>query len=142
MDTLTQLPGSQLIESFTLTAQIAMIDGRARWTYNSTVPGPELRVNQGDRVRVTLVNHLPESTSIHWHGLRLPNASLPKRLARKVSEQLLLRSIVAPHASAGVSRDAERDPSQNQLGVTHGRDLDSALSPPKIPCAFRSLAIY
>ncbi|TMD10820.1 MAG: hypothetical protein E6J00_14940, partial [Chloroflexi bacterium] len=36
--------------------------------------GPELRVVQGDRVRVTLVNHLPDRTSIHWHGLRLPDA--------------------------------------------------------------------
>src|SRR5262249_15686560 len=31
-------------------------------------------VNQGDRVQVTLVNHLPESTTIHWHGVVLPNA--------------------------------------------------------------------
>ena len=39
------------------------------------MPGPELRVTQGDRVRVTLVNHLPASTTIHWHGVPgLPNA--------------------------------------------------------------------
>jgi FtsP/CotA-like multicopper oxidase with cupredoxin domain len=38
------------------------------------VPGPVLKVNQGDRVMVTLVNHLPVSTTIHWHGVRLPNA--------------------------------------------------------------------
>ena len=39
------------------------------WTFNGTVPGPEIRVYQGDRVRVTLVNHLPWATTIHWHGL-------------------------------------------------------------------------
>lgn len=67
-------PGAQPVKSFTLTAQVAQINGQAAWTYNGTVPGPELRVTEGDRVRVTLINHLPAATSIHWHGLRLPNA--------------------------------------------------------------------
>jgi FtsP/CotA-like multicopper oxidase with cupredoxin domain len=44
------------------------------WAYNGVVPGPELRVKQGDRIRVTLVNRLPASTTIHWHGYPLPNA--------------------------------------------------------------------
>ncbi|MBI4536388.1 MAG: copper oxidase [candidate division NC10 bacterium] len=44
------------------------------WTYNGQVPGPMIRVRQGDRVRVVLRNELPEETSIHWHGMRLPNA--------------------------------------------------------------------
>lgn len=39
------------------------------WTYNGTVPGPEIRVKQGQRVQVRIKNDLPESTSIHWHGL-------------------------------------------------------------------------
>ncbi|HEX6543251.1 MAG TPA: multicopper oxidase family protein [Ktedonobacterales bacterium] len=62
------------IKTFTLAAQAARIGGHEAWTYNGTVPGPELRVTQGDRVRVTLVNHLPVSTTIHWHGIRVPNA--------------------------------------------------------------------
>lgn len=44
------------------------------WTYNRQLPGPEIRVTEGDRVRVILHNELPESTVIHWHGLRTPNA--------------------------------------------------------------------
>lgn len=44
------------------------------FAYNGQVPGPELRVKRGDRVRVELMNELPESTSIHWHGLTVPNA--------------------------------------------------------------------
>ena len=44
------------------------------WSYNGQVPGPMIRVNQGDRVRIVLRNELPEGTSIHWHGMRLPNA--------------------------------------------------------------------
>lgn len=43
------------------------------WTYNDTVPGPLIRVNEGDKIRVVLKNELPEATSIHWHGLPVPN---------------------------------------------------------------------
>jgi FtsP/CotA-like multicopper oxidase with cupredoxin domain len=44
------------------------------WGYNGTVPGPTLRVKRGDEVRVRLVNELTEPTTIHWHGVRVPNA--------------------------------------------------------------------
>ena len=43
------------------------------WAYNNQVPGPQIRVREGDRVRVNLTNKLPESTAIHFHGLELPN---------------------------------------------------------------------
>jgi FtsP/CotA-like multicopper oxidase with cupredoxin domain len=43
------------------------------WAYNDQVPGPQIRVREGDRVRVILHNELPESTVIHFHGLELPN---------------------------------------------------------------------
>jgi len=43
------------------------------WSYNGSVPGPTLRVRQGDRVRVVAENGLGEETTIHWHGIRLPN---------------------------------------------------------------------
>src|SRR5688572_6688925 len=42
------------------------------WAYNGMVPGPQIRVREGERVRVTLKNELPESTSIHFHGLEIP----------------------------------------------------------------------
>ena len=74
MASLVEPAGPQPLKSFTLTAQVVHLNGQDLWTYNGAVPGPELRVNQGDRVRVTLINHLPAATSIHWHGLRLPNA--------------------------------------------------------------------
>ena len=44
------------------------------WSYNGAVPGPEIRVRQGDRLRVTVENQLAEETTVHWHGLRVPNA--------------------------------------------------------------------
>jgi len=44
------------------------------WSFNGSCPGPTIQVNQGDRVRIMLENHLPESTAIHWHGLEIPYA--------------------------------------------------------------------
>src|SRR5258708_22451728 len=44
------------------------------WAYNGTVPGPEIRVRQGDHVRIVVDNQLSEGTTVHWHGLRVPIA--------------------------------------------------------------------
>ncbi len=71
---LRESQGSEPLREFTLVAEPRVIGGETYWTYNGTVPGPELRVVEGDRLRITLVNHLPEATSIHWHGVSVPNA--------------------------------------------------------------------
>jgi FtsP/CotA-like multicopper oxidase with cupredoxin domain len=44
------------------------------WTYNGMVPGPWIKVNPGDKVKMVLDNELPEPTVIHWHGITVPNA--------------------------------------------------------------------
>ena len=44
------------------------------WSYDGAVPGPTLRLKRGEELRVRLVNELPEPTTIHWHGVRLPNS--------------------------------------------------------------------
>lgn len=41
--------------------------------FNGQLPGPTLRFKQGDRVRIDVINRLPETTTVHWHGLILPN---------------------------------------------------------------------
>lgn len=41
--------------------------------FNGQAPGPTLRFKQGDRVRIDVTNRLPETTTVHWHGLILPN---------------------------------------------------------------------
>ncbi|MFG5777384.1 multicopper oxidase family protein [Comamonas sp. J-3] len=43
------------------------------WGYNGQSPGPTIEVVEGDRVRIFVTNRLPENTTIHWHGQRLPN---------------------------------------------------------------------
>jgi plastocyanin len=65
------------VREFTLTA--SQIDWELQpgvhvkaWAYNGQVPGPEIRVREGDHVRITLINHLPVGTTIHWHGVNVP----------------------------------------------------------------------
>jgi len=43
------------------------------WGYNGQSPGPTIEVVEGDRVRIFVTNRLPEHTTVHWHGQRLPN---------------------------------------------------------------------
>ena len=43
------------------------------WGYNGQSPGPTIEVVEGDRLRIFVTNRLPEHTSVHWHGQRLPN---------------------------------------------------------------------
>jgi FtsP/CotA-like multicopper oxidase with cupredoxin domain len=65
------------IEEFDLTAGPVkweiqpglVVDG---WGYNGQVPGPELRVHEGNLVRIKLHNKLPVPTTIHWHGIDVP----------------------------------------------------------------------
>lgn len=43
------------------------------WGYNGSTPGPTIEAVEGDRVRIYVTNHLPEHTSVHWHGILLPS---------------------------------------------------------------------
>jgi len=71
--------GGGALRTFELTAaeaEVPLIDGAPLkvWAYNGQVPGPTLRVRLGDTVRVRFTNRLPQETTIHWHGVRVPNA--------------------------------------------------------------------
>lgn len=44
------------------------------WAYNGQVPGPEIRATEGDKVRIKFINKLPKDTTVHWHGLDVPNS--------------------------------------------------------------------
>jgi len=43
------------------------------WGYNGGTPGPTIEAVEGDRLRIYVTNHLPEPTTVHWHGVILPN---------------------------------------------------------------------
>ncbi|MBL8783617.1 MAG: multicopper oxidase domain-containing protein [Deltaproteobacteria bacterium] len=58
-------------------ADIVLVAGHAAtrmWTYNGQLPGPRIEAHAGDTVRVRFTNSLPEATTIHWHGIRVPAA--------------------------------------------------------------------
>lgn len=66
------------IKYFTLIAEEIvweLVDGIfvKAWGYNGSTPGPTIRVFPGDKVCMRVINHLPERTSVHWHGLEVPN---------------------------------------------------------------------
>jgi len=66
---------SVVLEPRAGTANLFGVDGAktAVWGYGGTVPGPEIRVRQGERLTLEVVNLLEEATSLHPHGIRLPN---------------------------------------------------------------------
>jgi plastocyanin len=73
----TPLAATPRLREFTLTAEefdTELMSGvtTRTWGYNGRSPGPELRVREGDTVRVTLRNALAVPTTIHWHGIHLP----------------------------------------------------------------------
>ena len=67
--------GLRLLRARSGTARLSGDEGpvTAIWGYDGAMPGPVLRVRQGEPVAVRLVNELPEDTTLHWHGVRLPN---------------------------------------------------------------------
>ncbi|MFH8405999.1 multicopper oxidase family protein [Streptomyces sp. NPDC018019] len=69
--------GSGPVRKVALTATAAQLDlgGRtvSTWAYGDDLPGKEVRVTAGDTLELTLANHLPAATSLHWHGLALRN---------------------------------------------------------------------
>jgi len=72
-----KMRGSGPVRAVKLTAAAASLDLGGRtvrsWAYGDELPGKEVRVTAGDTLALTLANHLPQSTSLHWHGLALRN---------------------------------------------------------------------
>ncbi len=69
---------SEEVKKLNLTAAMTIIDlGNSMpfqaWTYNGQAPGPEIRMKEGETLRVVIKNDLPEGTTIHWHGLPVTN---------------------------------------------------------------------
>ncbi|MEU5997273.1 multicopper oxidase family protein [Streptomyces sp. NPDC047197] len=69
--------GDGTVREVKLTAAAAKLDLGGRtvrtWAYGDQLPGKEVRVTAGDTLALTLANHLPQATSLHWHGLALRN---------------------------------------------------------------------
>ena len=76
----TEPPRGGAVREFELEAretETSLYEGAPRtrvWAYNGTVPGPTFRVKLGDTLRVRFRNRLTQPTTVHWHGVRVPNA--------------------------------------------------------------------
>jgi FtsP/CotA-like multicopper oxidase with cupredoxin domain len=68
--------GVKIFELTTKAVEWPILDGTTvtAFTYNGTVPGPMIRITEGDQVRIVVKNELPDPTTIHWHGVEVPNA--------------------------------------------------------------------
>ena len=68
--------GVKVFDLTTKAVEWPILDGVTvtAFTYNGTVPGPMIRVTEGDQVRIVVKNELPDPTTIHWHGVEVPNA--------------------------------------------------------------------
>jgi len=77
----TQVPAPTIVDGV---KEFALTTSVVKWNilpdvqvgafaYNEQVPGPLIRVTAGDHIRVRVTNELPDPTSVHWHGLVLPN---------------------------------------------------------------------
>ncbi len=64
------------VEIVAAPTRLELLEGKPLevWAYNGRVPGPTLRVRAGQTLRVTFRNRLPQPSTIHWHGVRVPNA--------------------------------------------------------------------
>ena len=66
------------VKEFTLSAEainweFAKGKTLVAWGYNGQIPGPEIRVTEGDKVKIVFTNKLPKATTVHWHGIDVPN---------------------------------------------------------------------
>ncbi len=68
-------PGIVEVSLTAAPAEHAYLAGKpaAVWAFNGSIPGPTIEAHKGDQVIIHFRNDLPESTTIHWHGLRVPN---------------------------------------------------------------------
>ncbi|MFI1796090.1 multicopper oxidase family protein [Streptomyces sp. NPDC020379] len=111
--------GTGPVREVELTATRARLDLGGRtvdsWAYGDRLPGREIRVTAGDTLAVTLANHLPEATSLHWHGLALRNdmdgvPGLTQRAVRPGASYAYRFTVTHPgtywvHPHSGVQQD-------------------------------------
>ncbi len=90
------------------------------WAYNDQVPGPQIRVRQGDRVRLVVKNELPESTAVHFHGVELPNDQdgVPFITQKPIKPgEMYTYEFIAPNAGSHMYHSHHNSAKQVGLGL-------------------------
>ena len=104
------------------------------WSYNGRVPGPEIRVRQGERLRVAVRNGLTEETTVHWHGLRVPNAmdGVPHLTQKPIAPgETFVYEFEAPDAGTYWYHPHQRSSEQVGRGL-YGPLIIEEPNPPKV----------
>lgn len=95
------------------------------WGYNGVVPGPSIKVNVGDKLRIVLKNNLEESTSIHWHGIDVP------------FEQDGVPDVTQPQIKSGDTYTYEFTATTPAVGMYHAHSNSQLQVPMGLMGAFR-----
>ncbi len=106
------------------------------YAFNGQVPGPTLRFRQGDRVRINVTNRLPETTTVHWHGLILPNVmDGPAHVTQKPIEngQLYRYEFTAVQYGSYLYHSHDHLDRQQALGLYGALIIDPASPGEEIP---------
>lgn len=106
------------------------------YAFNGQVPGPTLRFRQGDRVRINVTNRLPETTTVHWHGLILPNVmDGPANVTQKPIEngQLYRYEFTAVQSGSYLYHSHDHLDRQQALGLYGALIIDPANAADEIP---------
>jgi FtsP/CotA-like multicopper oxidase with cupredoxin domain len=99
------------------------------YAFNGQVPGPTLRFRKGDRVRINVTNRLPETTTVHWHGLILPNVmDGPANITQKPIErgQVYRYEFTAVQAGSFLYHSHDHVDRQQSLGLYGALIIDPA----------------
>ena len=106
----------------------------AVWAYSGTVPGPMIRAVQGDLVQIAVSNGLTEKTTVHWHGLRIPNAmdGVPDLTQRPIDKgENFLYDFELPDAGTYWYHPHVRTSEQQGRGL-YGAFIIEEKNPPKV----------
>jgi FtsP/CotA-like multicopper oxidase with cupredoxin domain len=111
------------------------------WGYNGRAAGPTIEAVEGDRLRIYVENRLPEPTTIHWHGVLLPNgmdgvAGLTQPPSRRADLQVRVHGAPARHADVPPALRRDGAVLDGHDGLP---DLPSATAPRRID---RDFAIF
>ena len=108
------------------------------WGYEGTVPGPTLRVKQGERLVRRFVNELPQASTIHWHGIRIDNAmdGVPGLTQEAVQTgDSFLYDFVAPDAGTYWYHPHNRTWEQLARGLYGALIVEEHIKRPDIVCS-------
>jgi hypothetical protein len=106
------------------------------FAFNGQIPGPKLHFRQGDHVRINVRNHLPASTTVHWHGLILPNVmDGPAHITQEPIEQgggLYRYEFTAVQSGTYLYHSHDHIDRQQSLGLYGAMIIDPATPDPSL----------